>query len=150
MTKYAEDGTQILEQIVPFFKPEWTTTVKVLDDIEPLDIPLVLNNISTEDLYESDFETRRSLMWTLNFTMKCWFFGPKKSSGNGSKVIKYIDVSMFTEMDAILPEEEIIIRPGLTANGSPTSDIADTIPYEDIMFDDDWGIIKIIRDYTTE
>ena len=150
MTKYAEDGTQLLEQIIPFFKPEWTTTVKVLDDIEPLDIPLVLNNVVTEDLYEADFETRRSLMWTLNFTMKCWFFGPKKISGNGSKVIKYIDVSMFSEMTATIPDEQLIVRPGLTANGAPTSDIDQTIPYEDIMYDDDWGIIKIVRDYTIE
>jgi hypothetical protein len=50
-----EDGTQIIEQILPFFKPEWTYTVKLIDNIDPIDIPLILNSVNMEDLYESDF-----------------------------------------------------------------------------------------------
>jgi len=48
MTKFAEDGTKILEQIIPFFKPEQTLTVRLVDDINLyLDIPVILNSIST-------------------------------------------------------------------------------------------------------
>lgn len=142
MTKYSEDGAQILEQIVPFFKPERTTTVKLIDGIEPLDIPLVLNSISMEDVYEGDFETRRSLLWTLDFTMKCWFFGPKREQ----KVIKFVDLRHFSSMDATEHESSINIQPGLDTNGQPTNDLEETIPFQNIFEEDDWGVITTYED----
>lgn len=147
MTKYAEDGTQILEQIIPFFKPERTTTVEIIDDMEALDIPLVLNGITMEDIYEGDFITRRSLLWTLNFTMKAYFFGPAKER----KVIKFIDTRYFTttELDAV-PEIVEQVYPGLTEDGDPTNAPELTIPYQDILEDDDWGVIIVSEDYNEE
>jgi hypothetical protein len=141
MTKYAEDGTKILEQIIPFFKPEYTYSAYILDDVPPMDIPLVLNSISTEDLYEADFETRRTLMWTLSFTMKAWYFGPVREK----KRIKFVDIRNYTQMEEG-GGSRIMIQPGLTANGTPTDDIESTIPYQDIEIDDDWGVITIIED----
>jgi len=59
MVKSAEDGTQILEQILPFFTPEWTNSVQLIDDLElKMDIPLVLVSVSSDDTYDGDFETR--------------------------------------------------------------------------------------------
>jgi hypothetical protein len=141
MTKYAEDGTKILEQIIPFFKPEYTYSAYILDDVPAMDIPLVLNSISTEDLYEADFETRRTLMWTLSFTMKGWYFGPVREK----KRIKFVDIRNYTQMEEG-GGSRIMIQPGLTANGTPTDDIQSTIPYQDIEIDDDWGVITIIED----
>ena len=143
MTKYAEDGTQILEQIIPFFKPEWTYTVKLIDNIDPIDIPLILNSVNMEDLYEDNFETRRSLLWTITFTMKAWYFGPQRENS----IIKFIDVRTHTKIASdALPEGQITIQPGLTANSQPTTSIDETIDYELINVDDDWGIITIFRD----
>jgi hypothetical protein len=141
MTKYAEDGTKILEQILPFFKPEYTFTAFILDDAPAMDIPLVLNSISTEDLYEADFESRRVLMWTLSFTMKAWYFGPVRER----KRIKFVDARVYTQMQ-IGEGVRITVQPGLTANGEPTDDIDQTIPYQDIEIDDDWDIITIIEE----
>lgn len=147
MTKYAEDATQIVEQILPFFKPEWTFTVKLIDNIETLDIPLVLNSVNMDDIYDGDFETRRSILWTLNFTMKGWYFGPQREKG----VIKFIDVRNHTKVAADAePESQITVQPGLTANGVSTTSIDETIDYELINIDDDWGIITIIRDEIQE
>lgn len=147
MTKYAEDGTQILEQILPFFKPEWTYTVKLIDNLDPLDIPLILNSVNMEDLYEADFETRRSLLWTLNFTMKGWYFGPQRETS----VIKFMDIRTHTRIASDAePVSQITIQPGLTANGEPTTSIDNTIDYELINVDDDWGIITIFRDEIEE
>jgi len=70
MAKYNEDAVKILEQILPFFNPEFTSTVRLIDGLEPIDIPLILNDTTFEDLYEGDFEERRSVLYTLNFTMK--------------------------------------------------------------------------------
>ncbi len=145
MTKYAEDGTKILEQILPFFKPEYTFTAFILDDLPALDLPLILNSVSAEDLYEADFETRRSLMWTLSFTMKGWFFGPVRER----KRIKFIDVRNYPQLQAA-GGSNILIQPGMTANGEPTTDINETIPFQQIEFDDDWGVITMIEELDDE
>ena len=147
MTKYSEDAVKIVEQILPFFMPEWTTTVKLMDDIEPLDIPLILNSVSNEELYEGAYEERRMVLWTLNFSMKCWYFGPERTS----KVIKFIGVDLHGDVDPLSsPEEKLNIQPGLTENGEPTTDINETIPYQEIDFGDDWDIIKVIEEVSDE
>lgn len=69
--KYAEDGSQIIEQILPAFKPELTITLNALPTMGiKLDVPIILNNVSFEDSYEGDYNTRRSIIWTLDFTLK--------------------------------------------------------------------------------
>lgn len=141
MTKYAEDGTKILEQIIPFFKPEYTYSAFILDNIPAMDIPLVLNSVSLEDLYEADFESRRALMWTLTFTMKAAYFGPIRDK----KRIKFVDVRTYPQME-VGGGSRITIQPGLTANNEPTSDINETIPFQQIEVDDDWGVITMIED----
>ena len=81
MVKNADDGAQILEQILPFFTPEWTTTMKLVPGMDFLtDIPVVLQAVSTEDTYEGSFETRRALIHTLDFIIKGYFYGPVKTS----------------------------------------------------------------------
>jgi hypothetical protein len=113
----------------------------LINDLDPIDIPIILNGITNEDLYEGSFEERRSVLWTLNFTMKGWYFGPEREK----KIIKFVDVDMWTSMDASSdPSEGVNVYPGLTANNVPTTDPDLTIPYEEIQFDDDWGIIRVI------
>jgi len=73
--KNAEDGTQILEQILPFFTPEFTVTMTLISGMTiKMDIPLVLNSVTSEDTYEGDFATRRSIIWTLSFLMKGYLY----------------------------------------------------------------------------
>lgn len=69
--KYAEDGTQIIEQILPSFKPELAVTINAISTMGiKLDVPVILNSVSMEDTYDGDFNTRRAIVWTLDFTMK--------------------------------------------------------------------------------
>lgn len=69
--KYAEDGTQIIEQILPSFKPELAVTINAISTMGiKLDVPVILNSVSMEDSYDGDFNTRRAIVWTLDFTMK--------------------------------------------------------------------------------
>ena len=73
--KNAEDGTQILEQILPFFTPEFTVTMTLVSGMTiKMDVPLVLNSVTSEDSYEGDFATRRSIIWTLSFIMKGFLY----------------------------------------------------------------------------
>jgi len=123
MTKYQEDATKIMEQIIPFFTPDWTASVKMIADMDPLDIPIILNSVTTEDLYEGDFETRQSILYTLNFTLKGYYFGPEKKK----KVIKFIDIGVATGTLAnTAPEERITIQPGLDSNGDPVYELGET------------------------
>jgi len=73
--KNAEDGTQILEQILPFFTPDFTVTMTLVSGMTiKMDVPLVLNSVTSEDSYEGDFATRRSIIWTLSFLMKGFLY----------------------------------------------------------------------------
>ncbi len=126
MVKSAEDGTQILEQILPFFTPEWTNSVQLIDDLElKMDIPLVLISVSSDDTYDGDFETRRALIWTLDFTMKGYFYGPIKNK----KIIKFANVNFYIDgFDTAIgssddPVSRATIQPGLI----PTANLAGTI-----------------------
>jgi hypothetical protein len=80
--------------------------------------------------------------------MKAWLFGPIRDT----KVIKFIDVRLNNSTDfdnSIL--ERLTIQPGLTANGESTDNISNTVPYEEISFDDDWGtIIMVDEEYKEE
>ena len=77
MTKNAEDGTRIIEQILPYFTPSWTSTVNILPEMNhKIDVPLTLNSVTSEDTFEGDFIQRRAIIWTLSFTMKGQLFGP--------------------------------------------------------------------------
>ncbi len=80
----AEDGTQILEQILPFFSPEFTVTVNTLPDLGiSHDIPVTLNTASVEDNFDTEFSDKRVIVWTLGFTMQGWIFGPVSEDNVG-------------------------------------------------------------------
>ena len=81
MTKLNDDMLQIIEQILPYFQPAYNVTVTLVETIkEKRDIPIVLENITMQDDYEGDFETRRVLLYTLRFTAKTYLFGPSASA----------------------------------------------------------------------
>ena len=77
MCKLNDDALQITEQILPYFQPSYNLTVNLVGSInEKRDIPVVLENITMQDDYEGDFESRRVLLYTLRFTAKTYLFGP--------------------------------------------------------------------------
>ena len=138
MAKYNEDAVKCLEQILPFFNPEFTSTVNLIPGLEAIDVPLILNDVTSEDLYEEAFTQRRSILYTLNFTMKGWFFGPEKDKA----VIKFVDARVATDTPADTEFETFQTgQPGSTANNVATSDITQTIDYSLIEFDDNWAYL---------
>ena len=89
MTKFNDDMWQIVEQILPYFQPSFTITIELLDEIgEKRDIPFVLNSIQQDDQYEGNFDDRRVLIYTLNFTAKTYLFGPSSKSIGGEIINK--------------------------------------------------------------
>ena len=112
--KNAEDGTQILEQILPFFTPEFTVTMNLVSSMsEKRDIPLVLNSVTSEDTYEGDFASRRSIIWTLSFLMKGFLY---PNVADNAKVIT--DVTVDTHlMGATAADPEYIVMEDSTPYG---------------------------------
>lgn len=81
LVKNAEDGTQILEQILPFFVPSFIVPIKEVEELGIVrDTPIVLNSVSVSDDYEGDYSTRRVLEWSLDFTIKGYLYGSSKES----------------------------------------------------------------------
>ena len=77
MCKLNDDALQIVEQILPYFQPSYNLSVNLVGSInEKRDIPVILENITMQDEYEGDFESRRVLLYTLRFTAKTYLFGP--------------------------------------------------------------------------
>jgi hypothetical protein len=141
--KNADDGTQILEQILPYFQPEWTNNIKLIPEMDlTYDIPCVLNDVTVEDTYEGSFDTRRALIWNLNFTMKGYIFGPIGTTG----LIKRTVLNFASDMPVADPEERVTITPGLTAEGKPTSNTALSVNINNIDAEDDYGFAKEITE----
>ena len=130
-TATAENGLQIVEQILPFFQPDYTITVNVLPELNiKRDIPIILNSVSYEDSYSGDFTTRRAVIYTLNFTAKTYLFGPMSNQG----VIKTVQSDIYTDTNTTKAkrEERIVVVP------DPTTADAD----------DDFGFTTTITSFT--
>ena len=91
MCKLNDDALQIVEQILPYFQPQYNLTVQLVESIkEKRDIPIILENVTMQDDYEGDFTTRRVLLYTLRFTAKTYLFGPVTSATKD--IVKQVSV----------------------------------------------------------
>ena len=51
---------QVVEQILPYFQPQYNLSVKFLGNLNEIrDVPVILEGIQMDDDYEGNFETRR-------------------------------------------------------------------------------------------
>jgi len=118
MAKESDDSLQIIEQILPYFQPDYTLTINDMADMGiKRDVPIVLNSIGYEDNYQGDFETRRALIYTLDFTAKFYLYGPVTSQA----VIKTVQVDQYTDLQDTAPKRE----QRYTVTPNPTNSDAD-------------------------
>ncbi|MBC8442757.1 MAG: tail sheath stabilizer and completion protein [Proteobacteria bacterium] len=80
LVRHFEDGLQIIEQILPYFCPEFNVTININDINEKIDVPIILNDVNLEEEYEGDFESRRTIVFTLTFTAKTYLYGKIRDS----------------------------------------------------------------------
>ena len=103
MAKESDDSLQIIEQILPYFQPDYTLTINDMADMGiKRDVPIILNSVAYEDNYQGDFETRRALIYTLDFTAKFYLYGPVTSQA----VIKTVQVDQYTDLKDTAPKRE--------------------------------------------
>ena len=108
MVKNSDDGTQILEQILPYFTPEYQVTMNEMSTMGiKRDIPIIFTGLSTDDSYEGDFLTRRALIHTLTFTVQAFLYGPTSDVG----VIREVDVNKFDGLTSTTKASNTDIKP---------------------------------------
>jgi hypothetical protein len=119
-TKINDDMLQIIEQILPYFQPQYTITVDLVDQIgETRDVPVILDNISMSDEYEGDFTKRRALIYTLSFTAKTYIFGPTSSSVS-QDIIKKVSIGLVSGEKSLQRKREVsyVVTPTATKSYS--------------------------------
>lgn len=140
----ADDGVQILEQIAPYFGPEWNVSVKLIPEMDiTVDVPIILTGMNIDDAYNGSYDNTRTLIHTYSFTMKAWLYGPVKRSG----IIKRADVNSRIPFGEITAEsmaaanvaESYFVQPGLYANGVGTTNPAASVNYRTISANSNWS-----------
>ena len=139
MAKQSDDALQIVEQILPYFQPDYTLTINDMADMGiKRDVPIVLNSIGYEDSYEGDFTSRRALIYTLSFTAKFYLYGPVTSS----KVIKTVTVDQYTDLEENSPKRE----QRYTVTPNPSTASAD----DDFGFNETTSFFEDAKNYDSE
>jgi len=134
-TKSQDDALQVVEQIVPYFNPQYTLTIKPFPDDYPdfkEDIPIIIQGLAFSDDFEGQLDTRRTIVYTLDFEMKISFHGPVGTSS----IIRQADAALF-EINAGLVDSDVGLE---TVRITPNS--ADIIG----LADSDFGFTTTILD----
>jgi hypothetical protein len=155
------DHFNIVEQIIPFFTPDWTMKVNTVPAMGYEDkVSTTLDNLTIDKMYEGDLDSKRVITWTLNFTMTARFYGPIYQQGPIRRVL--IDLLVPGGTDPITVEDivdtprsvRITVTPGETANGYPTTDPNQSKPWNEINASDvtmdgqqAWAYITKIMEY---
>jgi len=154
MSKLNDDSLQILEQILPYFQPHFNLTVDLVDSIgEKRDIPIILESVGFQDDYEGNFDTRRSLIYTLQFTAKTYLFGPVADSSDG--LIRKVQVDMYTSTDRKTAKREMryTVTPTskIDRNDDGVINEADhklLQPGDNFGFDEEWEFFADSKNYS--
>jgi hypothetical protein len=128
-----EDGTQIIEQILPYFTPDYTITMSFVDGFGETtrDVPIILDSADYMPVYEGETDTARILTWTLSFTMKTYFYG---SVSNDAKIIRKATANTYYN--------------GTNANTSPQYVEQTVVPDPiDAEPTDDYGFTETLREF---
>ena len=81
LAKSTDDALQTLEQILPYFQPNFNITINFIPDMEESrDVAVVMDSINYDDTWTGDYKSRRSIIWTLQFTVKSYIYGPFSQS----------------------------------------------------------------------
>ena len=131
MTKNHNDGNQIVEQIIPFFTPQWIVTLKTVPllDLED-DIPIILQSVQYDQAYEGNYTDRRALIWTLGFRAKAWFYKPVEHAGLIRKVQVDFLIPPNLNSDILIDENEMVKAPR-SARVTVEPDPIDANPQDD-------------------
>ena len=85
-----------MEQILPYFSPEFIVTLKMNEVDTNIDVPIVLNTTNMTEQYEGDMTTRRSVISSFSFTAKAHIFS-KVSGLSSFGIVKGISFGLLED-----------------------------------------------------
>jgi hypothetical protein len=78
-TRNIEENLQIMEQILPYFSPEFVVSLNLTSIHKKIDVPIVLLKTLLSQEYEGDFSARRVVISTYQFVAKSYIYGEVKA-----------------------------------------------------------------------
>lgn len=93
VSKNTDDALQILEQILPYFGPDFNITIADIGVDSTIDIPIAIEKIEKEEDYEEDFSSFKSFIITIRFAAQIHLYGPSTSS----KIITQSEVNFYDQ-----------------------------------------------------
>ena len=114
LAKNHDDALQVVEQIVPFFRPQVNMTITPIEDFPDFkeEVPISMQAVSFMDDYEGSVEQRRTIIYTLDFEMKANFYGPTDDASNTSGLIRKVDgILVNTETGKVLETRRVTPDP---------------------------------------
>ena len=122
-----DDGLQIIEQILPYFNPDYNLTLKAIPQLNITnDLPILLDTVGFEDDYEGELTNRRMITWTLSFTMKLNYFGPVSKQG----IIRKVIANSYNDVELNNLQQKVTVQTN-PANTSPFIDFEFVENFED-------------------
>jgi hypothetical protein len=138
ISKFIDDSNQIIEQILPWFTPAYTVTIRSIPGMNFLDdVAITLNSLNLQDNYEDDWTTRRDVIWTLSFDLKVMFYGPTKQSPVIQRAIQDIYAANGDLNDPeVLAKQSRAIRSTITPNP------------DNVNYNEEFGYSETIESFT--
>ena len=137
--KNQDDALQIVEQIFPFFNPDFNVTINEIPELGvKRDLQIILDNVNYDDQWEGSFDKRLSVIWDFNFTVKINFYGYVQDSALIKKTIQniYLDNGLFNGV----PTNSVVGRKITTyvdpLNALPTDAYNFITEFDDIYTED--------------
>lgn len=140
--KQHDDALQVVEQVLPYFSPQYTLSVKPVDDVDIVeDVPVILQSVTFTDDFEGAMEARRTIIYTLSFDMKVAFYGPKAAEG---ELISRIDMDLYSMDVNSADSDQYLESVRVETNPRPVSQDSDYTIVTDVLDSDTY----VPHDYT--
>jgi hypothetical protein len=107
LTRKMDEGLQIVEQILPYFAPDFNLTIDLAPFAKKIDVPITMISYSQSVEYEGEVDENmdyRVISFDLIFNVRGYLFGPSKNAS----IIKE-SITQFFDFDGEGRERAIVV-----------------------------------------
>jgi len=117
-TKTQDDALQIVEQIIPYFAPQYTLTIKPFTEYPNIkeDVPITIQGVNFQDDFEGSLEQRRTIIYSMDFTMNINFYGPIREAALINRATGNLETGDSAGVSNII--QKVVVTPN-PADASP-------------------------------
>jgi len=116
-TKTADDGLQIIEQILPNFQPSFNLNVKDIPELSIVkDIPVIFSGITKTNTYEGSYDEQRVFTWDLSFVAKGYMYPAIRDAD----IIRKVYANIYKDKD--MTQKNTIIKTEVSPIGANIED----------------------------